>query len=233
MYTIICQGALSKAGGKSSMQCFITFGNVLHMSRKGGDNKLPQHSHFMKTDSRAQKTIELRKSWRGSLHCWVVLGTFTNCGRLSPVSRVLILTPPGLTGVREGEVWYHHSFKAPRDLCGSSMRNTGKSSQHAEWTPSALTFFLGSFPLLAPTVPLSLRGGKRPCIGAWDLQSPGRKDLSLPPSLIKCHHNYLTAGNSSGIFWHCVALFLSDEFLLHSFSLFFSGRCASFALELK
>lgn len=88
MYTIICQGALSKAGGKSSMQCFITFGNVLHMSRKGGDNKLPQHCHFMKTGSRAQKTIELRKSWRGSLHCWVVLGTFTNCGRLSLLSPV-------------------------------------------------------------------------------------------------------------------------------------------------
>ena len=89
MYTIfICQGALSKARGKSSVQCFITFGNVFHMSRKGGDNKLPQHSHFMKTGSRAEKTIELRRSWRGSLHCWVVWGTFTNCGRLSLLSPV-------------------------------------------------------------------------------------------------------------------------------------------------
>lgn len=79
----------------------------------------------------------------------------------------------------------------------------------------SLRLSLGPLPLAGAPTPLEKGREVRPLSGPGLPPSRG-KDLSLPPSSIKCHSRYPAAGNSSGIFRRRVALkFLSSGFPLH------------------
>lgn len=76
------------------------------------------------------------------------------------------------------------------------------------------------------TLPGSLRGREIGPAPRYGLPSSPKEEGSIPlPWLIKCHHNYLVAGNSSGIFWRWRWVTLKGLSVDFCFSLLFSETC--------
>lgn len=74
----------------------------------------------------------------------------------------------------------------------------------------SLSFSVGSWLFAQTHILLAFKGWEtRPCVRVWSPQALWKKDLSLPLTLIKCHHNYPAAGNSSSFFFFVRAKFRS------------------------